>query len=84
MLWTVREKKALDKPLIELGDSINLPKIQLAVYLAIKENPMIRKPKIAEICSLNDSSVKNALKALKEKAYIEYIGSSRTGGYKVI
>ena len=82
-LWTVREKKVLDTPVIGLNDSAKLPKIQLAVYLAIKENPMIRKPKIAEICSLNDTSVKNALKALKDKGYVEYVGSKKEGGYKV-
>ena len=64
-------------------DYRGLPKIQLVVYMAIRENPMIRKPKIAEICSLSDSSVKNALQALKEKGFVEYSGTKKEGGYKV-
>ena len=83
ILWTVREKKVLDKPKIEFTELQELPKVQLLVYTVIRENPLIRKPKIAELCSINDTSVKNALMALKDKGYVEYIGSSRTGGYKV-
>lgn len=34
-------------------------------------------PKIAEICSLSDSNVKNTLQALKEKGFIEYSGTKK-------
>lgn len=82
-LWTIREKKVLDASVMELNEVPELPKVQLLVYTVIRENPLIRKPKIVEISSLSEASIKNALKALKSKGYIEYIGLSRTGGYKV-
>lgn len=31
----------------------------------------------------NDTSIKKAFKALKEKVYIEYIGPKKADGYKV-
>ena len=82
-LWTEKEKRELDKPQITQTEYPKLPDIQLKVYMAILENPVMRKPKIAELCSLSDISVKNALKTLKEKGCIEYVGPSRSGGYKV-
>lgn len=82
-LWTIKEKSMHDIHPITACDFRGLPKIQLVVYMAIRENPMIRKPKIAEICSLSDSSVKNALQALKEKGFVEYSGTKKEGGYKV-
>ena len=53
------------------------------VYRFISENPIISAVKIAEMSQLSLSSVNRILKQLKEENLIEYVGSKKTGGYKV-
>lgn len=64
-------------------DPKKLPKIQKMVYEAIARNPGLRLPAIRNICGLKDSTVDNAIKALRKKALIKYAGTKKEGGYYI-
>ncbi len=66
---------------IVIEEEIKLPKNQKKVYEAIKNNPGLRTPKLAELCELSISGIDNATRALRNKNLIEFVGSSATGGY---
>lgn len=64
-------------------DPKKLPKIQKMVYEAIARNPGLRLPAIRNICGLKDSTVDNAIKALRKKVLIKYAGTKKEGGYYI-
>ena len=47
----------------------------------IKNNPGLRIPQLAEAMDKGRSTVERYLKQLREKNYIEFKGSPKTGGY---
>lgn len=47
------------------------------VYEAIARNPGLRLPAIRNICGLKDSTVDNAIKALRKKVLIKYAGTKK-------
>lgn len=53
------------------------------VYEAIARNPGLRLPAIRNICGLKDSTVDNAIKALRKKVLIKYAGTKKEGGYYI-
>ena len=60
---------------------IKLPRIQKIVYETILNNPGLRKPDLSKISNIKKSSIENALRELRKKDLIEFVGSSRDGGY---
>lgn len=54
------------------------------IYRYITEKPIISAVKIAELSQLSLSSVNRILKQLKDEGHIEYVGSKKTGGYRVV
>lgn len=64
-------------------DPKKLPKIQKMVYETIARNPGLRLHAIRNICGLKDSTVDNAIKALRKKALIKYAGTKKEGGYYI-
>ena len=66
----------------KVGDKTLNPS-QVKVLAEIKNNPNIRKQELEIVCSLGKTSTDNIIKTLKEKGYIERIGSNKTGYWKV-
>lgn len=60
---------------------VKLPKIQGIVYEAISQNPGLRTPAISSLTNLNTNRINNAIKALRAKNLIKYLGSKKEGGY---
>lgn len=74
------EKKSKMKK--EKSDSIDNKNMQ-TIYQIIIENPFISAVKLADQIQLSQSTVNRSLKQLKEKGLVEYVGSKKTGGYRV-
>ena len=62
---------------------IKLPTNQQIVYDIILNNPWLRIPALSEICGLKESSINNVLFKLRKLKLVEFIGSSRDGGYYI-
>ena len=71
-----------DKVGDKVGDKTLNPS-QVKVLAEIRNNPNIRKQELEIVCSLGKTSIDNIIKTLKEKGYIERIGSNKTGYWKV-
>ena len=54
---------------------------QQVVYKTISENPGLRIPALSEISGLKKNAVEAAIRILKNKQLVEFIGSNRQGGY---
>jgi ribosomal protein S25 len=54
------------------------------VQQLIADNPEISAVKISEQTSISQSTVNRILAQLKKEGLIEYVGSKKTGGYKVV
>ena len=54
------------------------------VFHIISENPIISAVKLAEQTQLSQSTVNRILKQLRDEGLIEYSGSKKTGGYRVM
>lgn len=67
----------------KVGDK-TLNTSQVKVLAEIRNNPNIRKLELETACALGKTSIDNIIKALKEKGYIERVGSNKTGYWKVI
>lgn len=60
---------------------IVLPNKQKLVYEAILNNPGLKIPELSQICNLKETSVDNAIRALKHKNLITFKGVPKKGGY---
>lgn len=78
-----KEFKDYDNQDVEnkVNKSIKLPKNQRIVYETILQNPGLRIPDISILCGLKEKSVENAIKKLKSKEIIVYLGIKKYGGY---
>ena len=54
------------------------------IYNFIKKNPLIKTVAIEQFSNKSNATIERYLKILKDNGLIEYIGSDKTGGYKVI
>ncbi|MDP4266174.1 MAG: ATP-binding protein [Bacteroidota bacterium] len=50
----------------------------------INKNPMLKTSDIEVFINKSNATTERYLKILKENKYIEYIGSNKTGGYKIL
>lgn len=69
----------------EVGDKVgdkSLNDFQTRVLAEIRNNPNITKPQLMIICHLGKTSIDKIISALKEKGYIERIGSNKSGYWK--
>ena len=69
----------------EVGDKVgdkSLNDSQTRVLAEIRNNPNITKPQLMIICHLGKTSIDKIISALKEKGYIERIGSNKSGYWK--
>ena len=62
----------------KVGDK-SLNDSQTRVLAEIRNNPNITKPQLMIICHLGKTSIDKIISALKEKGYIERIGSNKSG-----
>lgn len=62
-------------------EEMKLPKNQKLIYDVICENPGLRVPDISSKSGLKKSSVDNAIRELKNKEIIKFVGTSKGGGY---
>ncbi len=65
-----------------MGDKVGdktLNASQIKVLTEIRNNPNIRKTELEIVCALGKTSIDNIIKVLKEKGYIEIVGSNKTG-----
>lgn len=66
------------------GDNVAIDNIKTKkVYRLITNNPVISGIKISEQTHFSQSTVQRILKKLKDDGLIEYVGSRKTGGYRV-
>ena len=56
----------------------------MQVYSFIKENPLVKTISLMQLTQKSDKTVRRYLKILKDNGLIEYIGSDKTGGYRVV
>lgn len=69
----------------EVGDKVgdkSLNDFQTRVLAEIRNNPNITKPQLMIICHLGKTSIDKIISVLKEKSYIERIGSNKSGYWK--
>lgn len=69
----------------EVGDKVGdkfLNDSQTRVLAEIRNNPNITKPQLMIICHLGKTSIDKIISVLKEKGYIERIGSNKSGYWK--
>lgn len=67
-----------------INGAINLTDKEMSVYQCIKNNPDITKTELIQTLSIPKTTVDRIIKKLKEKGYIEYIGSRKTGYWKLL
>ena len=67
-----------------INGAINISTAEQAVLAAITQNPRITKMELQKETSLGKSTIDRAIKALKEKCFIERVGSNKTGYWKII
>lgn len=65
----------------KVGDK-SLNDSQIRVLAEIRNNPNITKPQLMIVCDLGKTSIDNIIAVLKEKGYIERIGSNKSGYWK--
>lgn len=53
------------------------------VLAFIRQNPGCRVPKISAELDIPEKTVERRIKKLKEENKIEYVGSNKTGGYRI-
>jgi predicted transcriptional regulator len=73
----------------EIFDRVNLENDRvknelMQVYSFIEENPLVKIASIEQLTQKSDKTVRRYLKILKDNGLIEYIGSDKTGGYRVV
>lgn len=68
-----------EEPIQEM--EIKLPKVQKIVYETIIKNPGCRIPELSEKSGLKERSIDNALRTLKNKNLVEFVGGKKDGGY---
>ena len=56
----------------------------MQVYSFIEANPLVKITSIEQLTQKSDKTVRRYLKILKDNGLIEYIGSDKTGGYRVV
>lgn len=69
----------------EVGDKVgdkSLNDFQTRVLAEIRNNPNITKPQLMIICHLGKTFIDKIISVLKEKGYIERIGSNKSGYWK--
>jgi predicted HTH transcriptional regulator len=54
------------------------------IYNFVKSNPLVKTSAIEEFGNKSNATIERYLKILKDKKLIEYIGSDKTGGYRVV
>ena len=70
----------------KVGDKVGdktLNASHIKVLTEIRNNSNIRKTELEIVCALGKTSIDNIIKVLKEKGYIERVGSNKTGYWKV-
>ncbi len=65
----------------KVGDKF-LNDSQTRVLAEIRNNPNITKPQLMIICHLGKTSIDKIISVLKEKGYVERIGSNKSGYWK--
>lgn len=71
-----------DKKEEELNTLLN--KTQLRILTEIRNNSNITKPQLATILNLGKTTIDNGIKVLRDRKYIERVGSNKTGYWKVL
>jgi predicted HTH transcriptional regulator len=54
------------------------------IYNFIKKNPLIKTVVIEQFSNKSNATIERYLKILKDNGLVEYVGSDKTGGYRVI
>lgn len=67
-----------------INEAIKISSTEQSVLYAIKKNQKITKFELQKETSLGKSTIDRAIKALKEKCFIERVGSNKTGYWKII
>ncbi len=67
-----------------INGAINISATEQAVLSVIRKNEKITKAELQKETSLGKSTIDRAIKALKEKRFIERVGSNKTGYWKII
>ncbi len=62
----------------------NLSETDILLFKAIKNNPHLSQPQLANKCGVGKTTIQNVITRLKKLKYIERIGSNKTGYWKVL
>ena len=61
----------------------SLSEFEKVIFLLIKNNENVNAKKICEVVQIPYRTTLRHLKTLKDKGLIEYVGSAKTGGYRI-
>ena len=76
--------KDLDKDLNKDLDNRALTNNQIQILNEIEKNKDITQIELSRVIGINDKNIRNNIKKLKELGFIERIGNTRTGYWKII
>ena len=66
------------------GANESAKKVLGRILKYISQNPMIKTSEIEVFINKSNATTERYLKILRENNYIEYVGASKTGGYKIL
>ncbi|WP_055432417.1 hypothetical protein [Candidatus Symbiothrix dinenymphae] len=78
----MRKSEAINAENEAINESVKKEVHEL--YDHIKNNPLIKRTDIIIFIGKSKTTVERYLKILKDNNLIEYIGSLKTGGYRII
>lgn len=67
-----------------VNDGVNLSATEQAVLDCIRENNLINVAEIVDCTKKGRSTIMRAIKALKEKGFIQRVGSDKTGSWEIL
>jgi len=63
---------------------MDIPKDDLLeIYSYLQRNELVKHTDVKQIIKKSDATIERYLKILKDSGLIEYVGSKKTGGYRV-
>jgi ATP-dependent DNA helicase RecG len=77
----VNEESGYVNNRLKVGD---LSENEKVVFYIIKDNENINQKKVNELFPIPKRTLTRYLKTLKEKGFIEFVGSTKTGGYHIL
>ena len=73
-----------DAVTVNVTENVTLNKMEKLVYQLLSINPGFTRDELADKTSKTVRTVQRTLNSLRDKGYIERIGSNKTGSWKIL